>query len=243
MDENYALTRLYHPKGAQVSIPLSLMTEITTEQGHMLMRSLDNLLTAGWSVTLPGVEPGESMDEIGFVARREKFNTNDSTTTPIVDLYPNKEPNRGGAFKLIHMYLNTADDVAAFEAATGVKLAQIPLFNGDNAIERGKGKDNFVLTLPAPTRLVWKQNPQWEGENDKKHPKRLFVRWFDLRPQVAVNPATGEVLTPDFSNVKTPGGLLISALDKEKLTKLTTANAPNVTDEMREAAKFYLKGK
>jgi hypothetical protein len=142
------------------------------------------------------------------------------------------------------MYLNTADDVADFEAATGVKLAQIPLYNGDNAIERGKGKDNFVVNLPAPARLVWKPNPRWEGENDKKNPKRVFVRWFDLRPaQPAIDPATGEVLTPDFSQVKTPGGMLISALDKAKLTQLASANAANVTDEMREAAKFYLRGK
>jgi hypothetical protein len=200
MEENYALTRLYHPTGAQVSIPLSLAAELTIEQGSMLLRSLDNLLAAGWFVNLPGIEQGENVAEIGFVARREKYNQNDGTTTPIVDLYENKAPERGGAFKLLHRYLNTPDDISEFEAATGIKLASIPLYNGDNAIERGKGKDNLVVTLPRPAKLVWKQNPQWEGDNDKKHPKRIFIRWFDARLAAgatanspAADPVTGEI--------------------------------------------------
>jgi len=189
MDENYALTRLYHPKGPQVSIPLSLADELTMEQGMNLLRSVDNLLAVGWSLDAPGVEAGEKIAELGYVVRREKFNKDDKTRTPVVDLYENKEARRGGAFKLIHLYLNTPDDVAVFEAAAGVTLGKLPLYSGDAAIERDTGKDDFVTKLPRPVKIVYKDNPAYEGKEDKKHSKRLLVRWYDSRPTTA-QPAT-----------------------------------------------------
>jgi hypothetical protein len=190
MDENYALTRLYHPKGPQVSIPLSLMDELTIEQGMRLISSVDALLAAGWTVDAPGVEAGEKLAELGFVVRREKYNKDDRTRTPIVDLYENKDARRGGAYKLLHIYLNTPDDVAAFEAATGMKLAQLPLYSGDAAIQRDTGKDEFVVKFARPVKMVYKDNPEYEGANDKKHQKRLFVRWYDSRPLPAQNQPT-----------------------------------------------------
>lgn len=183
-----------------MSIPISLLSEITVDQASLLARSVDNLLAAGWAVNLPGIEQGENVAEIGYVARREKYNTNDGSTTPIIDLYENKDPQRGGAFKLIHLYLNTAEDVAAFESACGITLSQIPLYEADAAIERGKGKDKYVLALRAPAKLVWKLNPRYEGKDDKKNAKRLFVRWHSHQPagqlvgKLKADPATGEVL-------------------------------------------------
>lgn len=239
-DECFALTRVYHPSGAQVSIPIGLAQELTVEIGALLLRSVDNLLASGWSVNLPGVELDEKVEEIGFVGRREKFNTNDNSTTPIVDLYPNKEPQRGGAFKLLHMYLNTPDDIAAFENATGVSLNQIPLYNGDNAIERGKGKDSFILQFAAPVKLVWKQNPAWEGDQDKKHPKRIFVRWFDARPAIPAGKPAQSMTLQQALKVKTANGAELGTLAEDKLRVLAAGQADWITADMQFAAKILL---
>ena len=37
--------------------------------------------------------------------------------------------------------------------------------------------EKYVVALKRPVKIVWKFNPRYEGENDKKNPKRLFVRW------------------------------------------------------------------
>jgi hypothetical protein len=193
MDENFALTRLFHPTGTQVSIPLSLTAEVSREQAAMLMRSVDNILQAGWLVSAPGLETGEKLEEIGYVVRREKENQNDGTVTPLMDLYPNREPGRGGAWKHVSKYLNTPEEVQQFEQACGVPLAKLPVYDGTAAIERGKSPklDKYVAKI-RPTKVVWQDNPRYEGPDDKSHPKRIFVRWADLRPAVqdaAIQPA------------------------------------------------------
>jgi hypothetical protein len=129
------------------------------------------------------LEDGEHVEEIGFVVRRSKGNT-DGTETPVVDLYPAR-----GNFRLLAKYLNAKVDVRAFEASCGVTLTAIPLYEGDNSIERGKNPkmDKYVVALKHPVKIVWKLNPRYEGENDKKNSKRLFVRWADIPPATEGN--------------------------------------------------------
>ena len=38
----------------------------------------------------------------------------------------------------------------------------------------------YVVALKHPVKVVWKLNPRYEGDQDKKNPKRLFVRWANL---------------------------------------------------------------
>lgn len=165
--------KLYHPEGPLVTIPISPDTPITAETAVLMFSSVSALLQAGWLVELPGLEDGEHVEAIGHLVRRIKVN-DDETETPVVDLYPER-----GNFRILGKYLNTADDVQAFEAAAGVRLLDLPLYEGDNAIERGKNPkvDRFVTHLPQPAKVIWKLNPDYEGPEDKKHPKRLFVRW------------------------------------------------------------------
>jgi hypothetical protein len=167
--------KLFHPSSAQVTIPLHLDKPILVAEAQALMESVTSLLQAGFSVDAPGLEDGEHVEEIGFVVRRSKANT-DGTETPVVDLYPAR-----GNFRLLARYLNTDADVQAFESACGLRLASLPLYEGDNSIERGKNSkmDKYVVALKRPVRMVWKLNPKYEGENDKKNSKRTFVRWAD----------------------------------------------------------------
>jgi hypothetical protein len=239
MNDNFALTHLYHPgTGAKVSIPLDVQTILTTEQAKTLIASVDNLLQAGFTVNLPGLEDGENFEQIGFAVRREKAN-DDQTVTAIVDLYPAQ-----GNFRILGMYLNTADDEIEFQKATGLKLLSMPIFEG-TPIERGKNpkQDKFVVALKSPVKLVYKQNPKWDGENDKKHSKRVFVRWEGLRP--SENGTQAESIPPAMTYeaarlVKTPNGAELGTLDAEKLNLLATSRTANVTDTIRAAAKIIL---
>ena len=168
--------KLFHPSSAQVTVPLFLDKPILVAEAQALMASVTSLLQAGFSVDAPGLEDGEHIEEIGFVVRRSKINT-DETETPVVDLYPAR-----GNFRLLARYLNSEADVREFQSACGVALSILPLYEGDNSIERGKNPkmDKYVVALKHLVKMVWKFNPRYEGENDKKNSKRLFVRWVNL---------------------------------------------------------------
>jgi hypothetical protein len=172
--------KLFHPSSALVTIPLRLDKPILVAEAQALMESVTSLLLAGFSVDVPGLEEGEHIEEIGFVVRRSKANA-DGTETPVVDLYP-----AGGNFRLLGKYLNNAADIQAFETSCGLALDALPLYEGDNSIERGKNPkmDKFIVALQRPVKVIWKLNPKYEGEQDKRNPKRLFVRWdaFSVAP-------------------------------------------------------------
>lgn len=239
-DQKYALTHLYHPgTGAKVDIPIDLDNPITARQAEYLIDSIDNLIRAGFTVNLPGLEDGENFEQIGFVVRREKENE-DGSVTPIIDLYPVQ-----GNFRILGIYLNTQADIAEFETACGVKVASLPVHDG-TPIERGKkpSHDAKVIALKSPAKLVYKQNPKWEGDTDKKHSKRLFVRWEGLRPTATETNGTSPIqpaMTYEQAQaVKSPAGAEFRTLDAEKLNAISISRAANVTDEMRQAATIIL---
>ena len=196
--------KLFHPSSAQVTIPLRLDKPILVAEAQALMASVTSLLQAGFSVDAPGLEDGEHVEEIGFAVRRSKVNS-DETETPVVDLYPAR-----GNFRLLAKYLNAEADVREFESACGVTLVTLPLYEGDNSIERGKNPkmDKYVIALKHPVKVVWKLNPKYEGENDKKNSKRVFVRWGSVVPvadgNIVLSPA--EMSLEDAKTVLCPMG-------------------------------------
>jgi hypothetical protein len=219
MSENLSgWVKLYHPTGAQVTFPLMPGVELTHDMARAYLRSVDNLLEVGFSVNAPGLEDGEFTENIVNVCRREKTNT-DGTTTPIVDLYP-----QNASFKLLSMYLNTAHDVKAFEQAAGIPLARLPLYEGEAAPEKGKDakRDKFIFQLASPIKMVWKLNPKWEGESDKKHAKRQFVRWADIRPE-APAPAPEALTWDEASEYTTREGRRYGDMNTNELEELRKA--------------------
>ena len=166
---NNAWVKLFHPSGAQVTLPLPL----DSAQIEAVMSSLDALLQSGLSVSSPGTEPGESVEQIGHLVRRVKTNS-DGTETPLIDLYGVR-----ANYRLLGLYLNDPEQLAEFEHACGVHINDLPLYEGESPIERGKNPktDKYVFALPQPVQILYRANPRWEGEGDKKNSKRLFVRW------------------------------------------------------------------
>lgn len=177
-DNNTGWVKLFHSSGAQVTIPLSLDNPITSEQATALNQSVTTLIAAGLSVSPESLELGEQIIDISAVVRRSKTE-GDGSDTPVLDLYFPR-----GNFRWVSKYVNSPDDIAAFEAATGLKLSALPVFDG-NPIELGKKPkvdERFVIHMKAPAKLVWKPNQRYEGPEDKKNPKRLFVRWASQAP-------------------------------------------------------------
>lgn len=177
-------TKAYHPSGLQVTLPIPTDALITIEAAKLTLMNVSNYVGAGWLVNPPGLEDGEKEDFITRVVKRVKGN-DDGTETPVVDVYPGR-----ANFRILGIYLNTPADVQAFEKAADVKLAELPLYEGDNSIECGKGPktDKYVIAVPKPFKVIFKMNPAYEGDEDKKHSKRLFLRWGVTAPALTEAP-------------------------------------------------------
>ncbi len=233
--------KVFHPSGVQVTVPLDLNVPVSSDQAATLLESVSNLLHAGFSVYAPGLEDGENYEQVAFAVRREKENDN-ADPTPVIDLYP-----VNGNFRLLAVYLNQPADLQAFEAATGLTLSKMPMYEGTNTIERGAVAklDKYVVALKSPVKIVWKANPKYDpNEQDikKKKPRRLFVRWADLAAAQSEQADAKQTMSIEQAGaVLTPGGKPFSDLTAEQLAQLANSKAQNVTDEMRTAAFVILE--
>ena len=185
--------KLYHPSGAQVSLPLPVLSRLTTQQALDVLGSVSEYLNVGFLVNAPDLEDGELIEEVNAVARREA-----KDETPIIDFYSS---NMKLLKKFMHVYLNTEQDVAAFEEASGLKLAALPVYDGALAIARDDNKARkYIVSLPRPLKLVWKLSPKWEewkaagGEGNEPH-KRMLVRYETGLPAVKGEPVPSPVST------------------------------------------------
>lgn len=185
--------KLCHPAGVWVQFTFRPGADVDA-QVKLTGEAIEKALAAGWLIAEPSLEEGERVEPIAYVVKREKYNQTDQTTTPVVDLYP-----VNGKFRVLSVYLNGGLDIRAFETATGLRLNDMPLYEADNSIERGKGPktDKFVVTLGKQAKIVWKANPKWEGDEDKKHQKRVFVRWADAPGVEFVDTATSGAYTSE----------------------------------------------
>lgn len=183
--------RLFHASGVQVTLPLGKSQD---EYKH-LYASVDAMLASGFLTAEPGMQVGENKDMIGSVARREKVD--ERGTTPVIDMYINHE-------KMVHsfltIYLNTPQDIDAFEASSGLKLNSIKLYAGDNRLEKGTPKGNqYLANCPRPFEAVWIPNPKYNKEeadsmrqSGKMYtiPARKFVRFGGAVAASTGTPAT-----------------------------------------------------
>ncbi len=167
--------KLFHARGVQVTFPLRGAIDTFAAQ-------VDGLFAAGWLANAPGLEEGEETETVGYVCRGQ--GEGNRGTFEFVLLYTDNEQMH---FSFLKCYLDNDDDVRAFEFASKMKLAELPVYVGDNKPERGKSKqvDRFIVPVKQAFKVVFKKNPKHDpAETDikKKKPARLFVRWQDQRP-------------------------------------------------------------
>lgn len=175
--------KLFHRSGALVTIPV---TEKPLDYAAMAA-NVDAMIAAGFAVQAAGLEAGEEKEMVGHVIRGQHDSGRD--ITDFVLLYSTDD---GKKFSFLKCFLNTDEDVAAFEAASGMKLNAIPVYVGQDKPERGKNRvvdQQFMRSPPKPFGVVFGDNPKWKQSEadaaaaEKKmytKPKRVFIRWADL---------------------------------------------------------------
>lgn len=173
--DKFALVRMYHPSGVSVSIPIDPDTSFSNDSAVNIFESIGKLISVGFLVNAPGLEEGETIEEVSFVSRRQG-----SDDTPIVAFYV---ANPKLVKKFLHVYLNTPEDIAEFEKACDLKLSSIPLFEGNQFLDKDKpAAKKYIVPLKNPIKLVWKVSEQWnkwkaEGGEGKEPHKRILVRY------------------------------------------------------------------
>lgn len=189
--------KLYTASGAYVTLP------VTTEplDYAAMLANVDAMLAAGFAVLAPGLEEGEKKDVCGFVARRAKTNR-DGTDSGILDLYPEHD---GTKFKFLSVYIDNEDDVKAFEFASGLEFEHLPLYESQQAIERGNARtDKFVIRAPHPFGVVFGPHPKYDAAADAAAkqagkpytiPRKQFRRWEKERT-ASTSSSPSKDLTP-----------------------------------------------
>lgn len=172
-------TKLYHPRGPLVSLP------VVGDTPAAMFAYVTACLDAGFVVAAPGLEVGEEREMINGILRGDF--EHDGEVTPILLLYAANEAMK---FSVLKVYLNNDEDVRAFESACGFKLDALPVYEGKDKPERDGGKlaTKFIFKLPKPVPVIFKQNPKYSEEEaatakaaNKPYikPRRLFLRWAD----------------------------------------------------------------
>lgn len=164
---------LFHPRGPRVILPANLQPDVYPQ----ILLSVSAALDAGWLAAAPGLEPGEQKATIGWIVRE--------TAEDGIRIQMYRPDDRHG---FIATYLNTEEQIADFEYASGLSIARLPEHVGPGHIERMKDQrlDKLVIAPPRPFQIVWKPNPKFEeGAKEWSKRKRVFVRWDAQRTTAA----------------------------------------------------------
>jgi len=179
---NHGWTKLYHPRGPHVSLP------VTGDTPAAMFACVSAMLDAGFVVAAPGLEVGEEREQVSAVLR-STFER-DGEETPTVLLY---SANTSLEWSFLKIYLNDEADIVAFQQACHVKLLELPVYDGKDKPKRDGSSvsKKYIVNLAKPVPVVFKQNPKWSEEENAKAiaaqkpytiPKRIFVRWADAPP-------------------------------------------------------------
>lgn len=226
-------TKLYHPRGPLVSLP------VVGDTPAAMFACVTAMLDAGFVVAAPGLEVGEER-EMASAVLHSTFER-DGEITPTILLYA---ANEGLEFSFLKLYLNNDEDVKSFESACGVKLDSVPVYDGKDKPKRDGGSvaKKYIAKFPRPVSVVFKQNPKWSEEENAKCiaaqkpytvPKRVFVRWADAAPPSAATSAPADNLPPltDMQVVESAWKTrLANVIGKDDLNKLIPM-VKAITDE------------
>lgn len=187
-NDNNGWVKLWTASGVQVTLPVPF-----ADPASMLAYT-DSYLTAGWLVNAPNLEAGEYKEAIGYVCRMTFVNKDSGVKTPKIALYPD---NQRAKFKCGQVYLDTSEEITAFEHATGLSLNAIAEYPSDAAPQRDGSGAQFIVPVQRATVAIFRRNEKYV-EGGKDQPKNYFVRWDGATPKTeSPAPANG-------TNTQTP---------------------------------------
>lgn len=163
----------------EVRIPLPITTEsgvITEEGARFILESIANLKAAGFSETLPDQKPGQMVEEVSHVVVSEKAN-DDGTMSPVIYYYPSKDFLVYRAYG--KHYLDTPEDRAEFEQATGLKLSTLTnIWPSAEAPKRDDPKAaSYFYALKTPIQVAFEPNPRYNPEEKDVSKKKAQFNW------------------------------------------------------------------
>lgn len=176
--------KLFTPDGFEVTVKVDTAVDLKDLMGRVNFMSA-KAFEAGFLVnsTQTALSMGEQKEEIGWCVRGTVEGR--EGPTPVLHLYSTRP---GYVKPFIVCYINTKDDLLAFEAASGISLDTVPEYIGEGRIERGKNPrtDALVTKFRRPATLVWAPNPRYsEAESQSVKAagktytvaKKKFSRW------------------------------------------------------------------
>ncbi len=170
MAENTIQVKAYFPTGAWATVSLVFDSLDTMPTADDIIAGVE---AKGFSIDFAGVEVGDKIQTVTHVMHRVKMNK-DGSETPVIALY---HENVGMKYKLDHKYLNNSDDIAEFESVSGMKLSDIPVYDGEAFLPRDHAKANrYVIQMPKPVKVAtYEGEYEFNGKTDTKDYIRNFI--------------------------------------------------------------------
>lgn len=175
----------------------SIQVTVYTPGGLRAYINFGSLITAteldskvaelGFLATAPGVEPGEVTEPILYVCRYDHTDTKTGKQIPHIAFYSESE---WLTKRWLHVYLDKPEDVEAFETATGLTVATMPVWMGETHPERNNPKaQKFVVRLAKAIRIARDTYTNKEGET--RHKLKRYVDTIG-KPQATATPGSGQ---------------------------------------------------
>lgn len=122
--------------------------------------------------------------EIAAVIRRPHVNPDDGTITERIDFYPHwNQWGTFGKYKVASEYLDHEWQIERFERSSGLKIADLPAYEGQQALQRRFGAtSNYEVTVKTSFKLLVQPRP---GGEEGKDDKTLIRRYITAGNQVS----------------------------------------------------------
>lgn len=184
--------RAYSSDGFQVSLTFAVTTAAEA------VAKLAEVRAAGFLAAQPESADGERQT-IASVMRHVT-----DKGTQVIATYPNWQyEGKYGEYKFASLYMDSPEDIAQFEAQSGLKLNDIPVSDGEAGVRRKYGKTNpkevavkhsfDMLKIPDGTADDGK--PRYRYEYATRLP--VTVRWSEADAKAFVKRWETDNLTPE----------------------------------------------
>lgn len=177
--------RLYGHSTAGFEIPQLIVYADTPEE---LAGALRGLTANGITPDKPDPSEmtGEKTETITCVVKRLHISKSNQET-PVVDLYPSWQ-GEYGQFRFVGLYLNTPEQVAEFEAHSGLRLADMPVYESQAPLQRSASRRHKAETNCTP--FVVRKLPDGVKEIDGKSQTVFkFAGYAETTPSNGSQPA------------------------------------------------------
>lgn len=133
---------------------VTLSLEVGTDGRNAALESaLETIRESGLVPTPPELPSEKDIATISHVMRREHRDKKSGELVPVIGFYTDNEKLE---YKFVHKYMDRVADIDEFEAFAGMKIGQIPMYDGENYPRRTHPK---VVKVAQPFRVVRGQRP------------------------------------------------------------------------------------